>query len=388
VNLPQSGRLDGPAAAGRVARPGPIAFAKKTPNWESVGSALLIRLRSIGDTVLMTPCLDAIKAWRPDIEISVLSEPYSAPLLEDHPLVDRLIIAGQSSASRARLIADLRRLRFDIAFNLHGGTTATVIAALSGARYTVGYHGYRQSWMLGWRAPSPDVILGRARIHSVEQQLALLGWSGVPWPRLQPKLALSVEPEAKARIQRRLAGIADLGLSASSAGFGVIAPAAAAEPKRWPAARFAAVADHLQDYWGLPCIIIAGPGQESVARESASASRSGPRVLTGLSLKELMALLSLAAVFVGNDSGPAHIAAAFECPAVVIFGPSNVQVWHPWTDSPYRVLCPNDGAVSRDSVNRDSASGAAADGIAAIPVGECITAVNEVLEGDPRATDH
>ncbi|HWX40210.1 MAG TPA: hypothetical protein VN345_03590, partial [Blastocatellia bacterium] len=186
MNLPQSGRLDGPAAAGRVAHLGPISFAKKTPNWESVGSAILIRLRSIGDTVLMTPCLDAIKAWRPDIEISVLSEPYSAPLLEDHPLVDRLIIAGQSSASRARLIADLRRLRFDIAFNLHGGTTATVIAALSGARYTVGYHGYRQSWMLGWRAPSPDVILGRARIHSVEQQLALLGWSGVPWPRLQP----------------------------------------------------------------------------------------------------------------------------------------------------------------------------------------------------------
>jgi heptosyltransferase-3 len=380
VNLPQHGgpqhgRLDGPAAAGRVAHPGPISFAKKTPNWESVGSALLIRLRSIGDTVLMTPCLEAIKSWRPDIEISVLSEPYSAPLLEDHPLVDRLIIAGQSSASRARLIADLRRLRFDIAFNLHGGTTATVIAALSGARYTVGYHGYRQSWMLGWRAPSPDVILGRARIHSVEQQLALLGWSGVPWPRLQPKLALAVDPEAKARVQQRTA---DLGLSGSSAGFGVIAPAAAAEPKRWPAARFAAVADHLQEYWGLPCVTIAGPGQENVAREAASASRSGPRVLTGLSLKELMALLSLAVVFVGNDSGPAHIAAAFECPAVVIFGPSNVRVWHPWTESPYRVLCPNDSAINRDAV-----PGAAAEGIAAIPVRECIGAVDAVMAGEP-----
>src|SRR5260370_8486536 len=59
--------------------------------------------------------------------------------------------------------------------------------------------------MLGWRAPSPDVILGRSRIHSVEQQLALLGWSGVPWPRARPTLSLTVCAEAMARIRERLA---------------------------------------------------------------------------------------------------------------------------------------------------------------------------------------
>jgi len=325
----------------------------------------------------MTPCLEAIKSWRPDIEISVLSEPYSAPLLEDHPLVDRLIVAGQSAAARFRAISDLRKRRFGAAFNLHGGTTATLLAALSAARYTLGYRGYRQSWMLGWRAPAPDVILGRARIHSVEQQLALLCWSGVPWPRSRPRLALAACPGTKARVQQR---ISDLGLNTAAGNFGVIAPAAAAESKRWPAVGFAAVADHLNQHWGLRCVIVAAQDQAHVARETASAARSGPRIVTGLSLKELMALLSLAGVFVGNDSGPAHIAAAFACPLVVMFGSSNPAVWHPWTDSPYRVLWANDPAISR-------AQGGAAC-IGAISVGEAINAVNDVLQTEQLTIDN
>jgi ADP-heptose:LPS heptosyltransferase len=217
---------------------------------------------------------------------------------------------------------------------MHGGSTASIIAALSGADHTIGYRDYSMSRLLRARAPSPDVIVGRQKMHSVEQQLALLSWAGVPVPA-SPRLSLAVTARAEASVIERLAA---LGITQPEGGFALIAPAAALESKRWPAAGFAAVTDYLSERWGLKSIIVAGPGQESVAREVSQASRAQPRALTGIGLKELMALTRMSRVFVGNDSGPMHIAAAFARPIVAIFGSSNEAVWHPWTDSPYSVI--------------------------------------------------
>ena len=364
-----------PAAPSFISREPPL-------DWSLVRKALLVRLRSIGDTVLMTASLGALKSWRPDIEVAVLSEPLAAPVLDAHPFVDNLIIADKSLASRARLVSRLRREKFDIAFNMHGGTTATLIAALAGAKHTFGYRGHRQSWMLGSRAPSPDVILGRARVHSVEQQLALLHWAGVPWPERRPQLDLAVSPEAGARVYDKLARV---GLTERAA-FACVSPAAALESKRWEAAGFAAVADHLRERWNLRSVIIAGPGQEHVASEVAAATRAGARVLTGLSLKEMIALIGLAQVFVGNDSGPMHIAAALKRPVVAVFGSSNADVWHPWTDSAYRVVT---GRVGENTETRSRQHAADVSDISSndsrlairnILAGQVVAAVDEVLE--------
>ena len=294
---------------------------------------MLVRLRSIGDTVLMTPCLAALKAWRTDIRLTVLSEPLSAPLLEDHPHLDELIITPAGFGARARVVRRLRREGFDVAFNMHGGTTATFLATLSGARLSVGYEGHRYSRLLDARAPAPDVILGRRSIHSVEQQLALLCWAGVPWPAAGPRLTLAVSDGALALARARL-GEAGLG----DARFALIAPSAAFEAKRWKASGFAAVVDHLRDRYNLPSLVLAGPAQEHVAREVSERALARPAVVAGLSLKELMALIGMAAIFVGNDSGPAHIAAALSRPMAVVFGSSDARVWRPWTESVYRVI--------------------------------------------------
>ncbi len=234
-------------------------------DWSLVRRVLLVRLRSIGDTVLMTPCLAALKSWRPDIRLTVLSEPLSAPLLEDHPHVDDLIVAPPGLGARARILSRLRREQFDVAFNMHGGTTATFLTRLSGARRSVGYKGYRYSWMLDARAPAPDVILGRRLIHSVEQQLALLGWAGVPWPASGPHLSLAISGAAKASIKARLdeTGLGD-------ARFALIAPSAAFEAKRWNAAGFAAVVDHFRDRYNLPSLVIAGPAARADRARSHS----------------------------------------------------------------------------------------------------------------------
>lgn len=340
------------------------------PEWSSVRKTLLIRLRSIGDTILMTPALGALKAWRPDIEVTVLSEPLSAPLIEGHPLVDKLIVVERSLASRARLISELRRKRFDVAFNMHGGTTATLIAKLSGARHSVGYAAYGLSRLLTARAPAPDLVLGRASIHSVEQQLALLHWAGVPWPDPVPRLTLQISPEAEASIRRRLK---EAGLDKE---YAVLAPAAAFESKRWRAEGFAAAARHLGERWDMQCAVIAGPGQEDLAREVAALARPGARAIVGLDLKEVAALTALSRLFVGNDSGPMHIAAAMRRPVVALFGSSDPGVWHPWTGSPYRIA----GRPPRSN----------ACDIKDIPDEEVIAAIDEVMKealGAVSATD-
>lgn len=337
------------------------------PDWSRARRVLLVRLRSIGDTVLMTPCLAALKAFIPDIEITVLSEPLAAPLLEDHPLVDRLVVVPPAFGARAKVVAQLRREKFDVAFNLHGGSTAMFLTRLSGARHTTGYRDYRYSSLLTRPAPAPDEILNQKQVHSVEQQLALLYWMGVPRAEATPRLSLSVTEAATRQVRDRLRREGVVSARETGGGFAVISPAAAMESKRWSIDSFARVTEHLADRWDLPGVVIAGPGQEHIAREVASKSEAKPRVVTGLSLKELMALISLSSLFVGNDSGPMHMAAAFCRPVVAVFGSSNADVWRPWADSPTRFIRADE---KLDPVTR----------IAGIRVEEVKAAVDEVMQ--------
>lgn len=344
----------------------------KTPpiDWPRVRRVLLVRLRSIGDTVLMTPCLQALKEWHPGVEIAVVTEALAAPVLEDHPFVDDLLISGQSVASRLALVARLRRKRFDLALNLHGGTTATMLTALSGAKHTIGYRGQRGSWLLNSPAPSPDFILGRKRVHSVDQQLALLKWAGLPATG-KLRLNITTSAAAAASLRARLISEGVAAAALSSARFAIVAPGAAFDSKRWSTLGFASVIDHLAGRWRLESLVVAGPGQEKVANEVAGAARSSARVLSGISLAELKALVGVfGRLFVGNDSGPMHIAAALGCPIVAVFGSSNPDVWHPWTEAAYTVL-------GGEKSTPDSELRGAIDRVG---VDEVIAAIDHVLE--------
>jgi ADP-heptose:LPS heptosyltransferase len=322
----------------------------------------------------MTPCLQALNDWQPSVAISVVTEPSAAPVLEGHSLIDQIFVTGKGLTSRLSVIARLRREAFDLAFNLHGGSTAMLMTAMSGAKHTFGFRGQRGSWLLNERAPAPDILLGRKTVHSVEQQLALLNFAGVPAPR-QPRLSLSIDADASARARAKLIGAGLEAASLTSRRFALVGAGAAFESKRWGARGFASVIDHLHRRWQLESIIIAGPGQERLAGEVAGFSNSKPCVLSGISLAELKAVVgTFGRVFVGNDSGPMHIAAALGCPVVAVFGSSNPDVWHPWTNAAYRVLGGERGTP--DSNVRGS--------IDSVEVDEVIAAADEVLE--PAAT--
>jgi predicted lipopolysaccharide heptosyltransferase III len=297
-------------------------------DWEKVERVLVVRLRSIGDTVLATPSLAALKRFLPHAVIDILLEDWVAPLLAGSPHVDNVITMERGSvASRAKVATRLRARRYDVVYNLHGGTTASLLTRATGATHRVGYDAYQYSWLHNHRSPSASFLWKREKTHSVEQQLALLGWTGVPVSDRPPThLEVTEAADAKVAEHLRARGIGD-------APFVVIHPAAASDTKQWAASNFARVADALAGQ-NLNVVAISTPQELAVVEALQEDSNAEILPLTNLSLPEVTALLARARLFVGNDSGIAHMAAAVETPAVVVFGSSNTAHWQPWARAP------------------------------------------------------
>ena len=311
--------------------PRPLAPARW--DWREVRRVLVVRLRSIGDTVLATASLDALRRFLPDAQIDVLLESWVAPVLEGFDAVDNVITVERgSTASRASVARRLRSTRYDVAYNLHGGTTATLLMRAAGAKHRVGYSSYQYSRLLNHAAPSPTELWGKAATHSVEQQLALLGWTGVPVSD-RPPTRLAVTEEAMKSIAERLRA-AQVDFAQPLA---LIHPAAAFDTKQWATRNFARVAENLSER-GFACVAIAAPNESQVVNALTEDSSASIKAFTDLSLPEVTALAARSRLFVGNDSGIAHIAAAVSVPSVVIFGSSNVAHWRPWTVAPAEVV--------------------------------------------------
>ena len=295
-------------------------------DWSSIRRVLLIRLRSIGDTVLTTPSLFALRRFLPQAQIDILLEDWVAPLLEGSPLIDRVIsLPRHSQATRAGIARDLRRTNYDVVYNLHGGTTATLLTRATSGAHRVGFAHYQYARLHNHLAPPATEIWHRDRLHSAEQQLALIGWTGVPVTD-RPPAQLPVSQIATRSIATKLSA---KGLKETQA-LALIHPAAAFATKQWASANFARVTEEVAARGFAPVALVASGERQTL--EALMGESAVPVVgFNDLTLPEVIALVTRAQLFVGNDSGIAHIAAATETPCVVIFGSSNVTHWRPWT---------------------------------------------------------
>lgn len=296
---------------------------------DKVKRVLVVRLRSIGDTVLATPSLTALRRALPDAEIDILLEDQIAPVLDDLEGIN--VITTTRKGSKLPLIRELRRRKYDIAFNLHGGTTSALITFAGGARYRVGYADYQYSFLYNVRCMSSAQFWGRGRTHSAEQQLALLGQVGIDVSD-RPKTRLCPGKTSIRTVNDKLkdAGIDD-------APFALIHPATAFFTKQWAPENFARVAEYLSER-GIAAVAISSKAERPTLDKMIAASSAEIIAFDDLSLPEVIALAARARVFVGNDSGIAHIAAAVQTPSVVIFGSSSRDHWRPWTDAPHQIV--------------------------------------------------
>ena len=321
------------AAAPAVAGDEPVPLGPPRWDWSEVRSVLVVRLRSIGDTVLATPSLRALRRFLPQARIDVLLEDWVAPLLEGSEDVDRVVRVDRKNPVGRLLVARaLSAARYDVAYDLHGGNTASLLTWASRARHRVGYAAYRSSRLFNHTAPPSSELWGREQTHSAEQQLALLGWTGVPVSD-RPASRLPVTTGARESVAHKLSKVGIY----EGREFALLHTAAAFDTKTWAAENFARVVEHLAER-GLASVAVAAPHEGRAIDELRRHSRALLVSFTDLKLPELTALASRARLFVGNDSGVAHIAAAVGVPQVVVFGSSNVAHWRPWARAPWEVV--------------------------------------------------
>ena len=307
---------------------------------------LLIRLRSLGDVVLMTPALEVLSQIRPDARIDVAVEPPFSEALYGHRFIHRLIeIRRQlhnthSDASadpvgkaprlltKIQAVREIRRTRYEIAWNLHGGSTSAWLTALSGARWRIGCRTFRNRWAYNLRLPDSAEILGRKNHHTVERTLAWLNW--LDGRELKdfaeaPAAAVVVSETARRAIDEKLK---KRGLN-PRAPYAVVQPAAVFATKEWMPDRFAAVGDFVASR-GFQIVLTGSPDERARLEEVRSHMQSAAVTMADLGVQELMAVIAGASLYLGNDSGPAHLAAALNKPVIVLFGSSNSIAWSPW----------------------------------------------------------
>jgi ADP-heptose:LPS heptosyltransferase len=256
----------------------------------------VIRLRSLGDCVLTTPALAILRRFRPDLRVSIVVEPRFRAIFEGNPDIDEIVEPTLSA---------LRRARPDLCLNLHGGRRSAWLTWLSGARFRAGFGHYRHGFVYNVRIPRAQEILNVDRtVHTAEHLASAMFFLGVPVTEI---------PRAR---------LVPGGKTSSRA---VIHPVAATLEKTWRAEGFVEVARRLQA--ARADVLFIGAREDDL-----SPFQEFPR-LAGAPLSEIKDLLASAAIFVGNDSGPAHMAAAFGVPSVVLFGASNPAIWGPWRTS-------------------------------------------------------
>jgi ADP-heptose:LPS heptosyltransferase len=256
---------------------------------------VILRLRSLGDCVLTTPAIHLLKRARPEVEIGVVVEPVWRAVYSGNPDIATIL---------APTLREVRGFKADLAIDLHGGNTASRLTLFSGAAVRAGFGHYKRRLAYNLLIPRAQEIFGQERpVHTAEHVASAMFYLGVDGQAI-PRARLFTE-------------------AAQDAGYAVFHPVAATPEKTWHAAGFIEVAEHVRRQHSLQPVFIAAAGQD------LSAFRDF-RCIAGAPLEQVKRLISGASLFVGNDSGPAHIAAAFGVPPVVIFGPSDPAIWGPW----------------------------------------------------------
>jgi heptosyltransferase-1 len=283
---------------------------------------LVIKPSSLGDVVHSLPFLNAVKSRYPEAELHWVIARGLEGLLEGHPMIDKLIVinkdewksiskAGRTAREIAALFKTLRRERYDIVVDLQGLLRSGIIAMAAGAPLRIGFEEARE----GSRFFYNRKVRGGKEVHAVDRYMkiaAALGCSAgevaFPFP--------PVKRESGEAAKVRESGM-----------YAVIVPGARWDTKVWPAVNFGRIAAALP--WRS--IVIGSsadmPKADAVVRESGGKAVS----LAGKTgLRELVEIMRNAVLVISNDSGPMHIAAAFNVPVVAIFGPTSPERTGPY----------------------------------------------------------
>jgi heptosyltransferase-2 len=287
---------------------------------------ILIRATNwVGDAIMAIPALRAVRANFPDAHLAILARPYVADIYRHQQIADELIAYDWKGihagfAGRERLVALLREQKFHLALLLQNAFDAAWLAWRAKIPRRIGYARDGRSMLLTDAIPVPKP--GDIPVHEKFYYLELLrraGWVTEPLGEKVIRLAVSSEQLVAAEKKLISAGSRE-----SILRIAVGAGASYGSAKCWPPERFAATLNHLQTHSDADVILFGTPAEVAVTEAIASKLSKPPINLTGqTNIAELPALLARCQIFLGNDSGAMHVAAAVGLPVVAVFGPTD-----------------------------------------------------------------
>lgn len=311
-------------------------------NKQSLGNPkaiLLLQLGDIGDVVLTTPCIQALRTVFPKARLVVMVREKASELLTDYPWLDEVIpvrkarggILGEITG-QIDLVRALRAHNFDLAIDLRTGTRGAIMARLSGAGRRIGFFTENEAW---WRNRLfTDLLLYdyTPDLHVKDHLLALLEAFGITAQQRDPELVASAFMLAEA--DRMLAGIRP-----ESGPLVVVQPFSLWQYKEWGVEKYVALIRWLAEKYQATVLITGGVAEYARAEEIAHECNNACHNLAGkTSLALYAALLQRCRLFIGVDSAGLHIAAAVGTPTVSLFGPSSPVSWAPQGEA-HKVVC-------------------------------------------------
>ncbi len=286
---------------------------------------LFVKLGAIGDLVHALPALAAVRRAFPDIEIDWAVESRSAEILRDNPMIDRLIEVDTSAIRETRSpkamyselkiqAGSLRERGYEAAIDLQGLLKSAMIARLSGAPRRVGFGKRELREPLG-RFLLTERIVVPGGLNVIDKNLQLVRSAlDIRDPQTRHEFPIATSQQHRDEAARIAAEAGDR--------FAILNPAGGWVTKLWPAENYGGLADRLWDEQGLVSIVVTGPKEVELAERAVKGSRSGRLIASQPSLKGFYELARSAAVYIGGDTGPTHIAVAAGAPVVGIFGPT------------------------------------------------------------------
>ncbi len=295
----------------------PVRQAGRVQGLEADFKRILIaRTDRVGDVLLSTPVIKALRDKYPHAYIAMMVSPYTKEIVEGNPYLDEVIIYDKDAKEKSwlgsiKFALNLKQKKFDLALILHPTNRVHLVAFFSGIPRRIGYH-RKMGFLLTDRIKHTKQL---GEKHELDYNLGLLAHLGIT-PQ-DKELYIPLRPEAEKWVESlfRQEGIKETDRLLA------IHPGASCPSKVWPNERFAQVADRLIEKYGFKTLIISGPKDTKKAELALANMRSPAINLAGkTSLSQLASLLKRCALFISNDSGPVHIASSVDTPVIAIFG--------------------------------------------------------------------
>ena len=279
---------------------------------------LIARTDRIGDVLLSTPVIKAMRDSYPDAYIAMMVSPYARDIVDGNPYLDEVIIYDKDGKHKSwmrsvKFARNLKKKRFDLSLILHPTNRVHLISFFAGIPRRIGYD-YKLGVLLTDRIKHTKQL---GEKHELEYNLDLVRYLGI-----EPKdksLFMPIKPEAEKWAEElfRQEGIKNHDKLLA------IHPAASCPSKIWPNERFAEVADRLVAKYGFKVLVVAGPRDIAIAQNVIKQMHNPTINLAGkVSVSQLASVLKRCQLFISNDSGPVHIASSVGTPVISIFGRS------------------------------------------------------------------